>query len=96
MGAAGRDFHDFNVYFRNNPEYEVVAFTATQIPGIGDRTYPPDLSGDRYPIGIPILPEEDLPKIIKEKNVEQVVLHTAICRTKRSCTKASIALGMRR
>jgi len=74
MGAAGRDFHNFNVYFRNNPLYDVVAFTATQIPGIEGRTYPTNLSGPRYPNGIPILPEEDLPKIIKEKNVELVVL----------------------
>ena len=74
MGAAGRDFHNFNVYFRDNPDYEVVAFTATQIPGIEDRTYPPCLSGPKYPEGIKILPEEDLAKIIKEKNVELTVL----------------------
>ena len=54
MGAAGRDFHNFNVFFRNNPDYEVVAFTATQIPDIEGRTYPPELSGSRYPAGIPI------------------------------------------
>jgi predicted GTPase len=74
MGAAGRDFHNFNVYFRNNPEYEVVAFTATQIPGIEGRTYPPDLSGKLYPSGVAILPEDDLAKIIKEKNVDLVIL----------------------
>lgn len=74
MGAAGRDFHNFNVYFRDNPEYEVVAFTATQIPGIAGRTYPPDLSGRQYPDGVPILTEEDLSKIIREKNVDLVVL----------------------
>ncbi len=74
MGAAGRDFHNFNVYFRNNKEYEVVAFTATQIPGIEGRTYPPKLSGRLYPKGIPIRPEADVPKIIKEKDVELVVL----------------------
>ena len=55
MGAAGRDFHDFNVCFRDNPEYEVVAFTAAQIPGIKDRRYPPSLSGSLYPEGIPNL-----------------------------------------
>ena len=49
MGAAGRDFHNFNVFFRGNPEYEVVAFTATQIPDIEGRTYPPELAGSRYP-----------------------------------------------
>jgi predicted GTPase len=74
MGAAGRDFHNFNVFFRDNPDYEVVAFTATQIPGIEGRTYPPCLSGPRYPEGIKILPEEDLAKIIREKNVELTVL----------------------
>lgn len=74
MGAAGRDFHNFNVYFRHNTDYEVVAFTATQIPGIDDRTYPTDLSGPQYPNGVPILPEDDLPKIIKEKKVDLVVL----------------------
>ncbi|MEJ2266296.1 MAG: GTPase, partial [Anaerolineales bacterium] len=57
MGAAGRDFHNFNVYFRENGDYEVVAFTATQIPNIEGRTYPPELSGSRYPEGIPIYPE---------------------------------------
>ena len=74
MGAAGRDFHNFNVYFRNNPDYDVVAFTATQIPGISGRPYPPALSGPCYPTGIPILAEEDLPKIIKDSDVELVVL----------------------
>ena len=74
MGAAGRDFHNFNVYFRNNADYEVVAFTATQIPGIEGRTYPPSLSGARYPNGIKILPEADLERIIREKDVELTVL----------------------
>lgn len=74
MGAAGRDFHNFNVYFRNNPDYEVVAFTATQIPGIEGRTYPTDLSGKMYPNGIPIFPEDDLSKLIKEKNIDLVIL----------------------
>jgi len=74
MGAAGRDFHNFNIYFRDNAQYDVVAFTATQIPGIEGRTYPPRLSGPRYPNGIPILPEEDLPRIIREKVVDLVVL----------------------
>ncbi|HSF79953.1 MAG TPA: cyclic 2,3-diphosphoglycerate synthase [Anaerolineales bacterium] len=73
MGAAGRDFHNFNVYFRDNPDYEVVAFTATQIPDIEGRTYPPELAGARYPAGIPIKAEVDLLKIIKEKQIDQVV-----------------------
>lgn len=74
MGAAGRDFHNFNVYFRNNENYEVVAFTAEQIPGIGDRIYPPELSGPLYPKGIKIHPEEKLPELIKEFDVEQCIL----------------------
>ena len=74
MGAAGRDFHNFNVFFRKRPEYEVVAFTAAQIPGIEQRTYPPVLAGSLYPKGIPIMPEEQLPTLIREKDVELVVL----------------------
>jgi predicted GTPase len=73
MGAAGRDFHNFNVYFRDNPDYEVVAFTATQIPDIEGRTYPAELAGSRYPSGIPIHPESDLVQLIHEKEVDQVV-----------------------
>jgi len=60
MGAAGRDFHNFNVYFRGNDAYEVVAFTATQIPGIEGRRYPTELAGSNYPNGIPIYSEEEL------------------------------------
>ena len=60
MGAAGRDFHVFNCCYRDNPDVDVVAFTATQIPNIEDRRYPPGLAGNRYPSGIPILPEEEL------------------------------------
>jgi len=73
MGAAGRDFHNFNTFFKDNPEYEVVAFTATQIPNIHGRIYPSVLAGKMYPDGIEILPEEDLSKIIKEKDVDLVV-----------------------
>ena len=73
MGAAGRDFHNFNVYFRNNRRYEVVAFTATQIPGIQCRVYPPELAGTDYPSGIPIYSEEELSQLIKELDVDQVV-----------------------
>ncbi|MFQ6060268.1 MAG: cyclic 2,3-diphosphoglycerate synthase [Thermoplasmata archaeon] len=73
MGAAGRDFHNFNTLFRNNKKYEVVAFTATQIPGIAERNYPPELSGDLYPKGIPIHPEEELEELIREHNVDEVV-----------------------
>jgi len=73
MGAAGRDFHNFNVYFRNNKKYEVVAFTATQIPGIEKRVYPPELAGPNYPDGVPIYSEERLPELIREHDVDQVV-----------------------
>jgi predicted GTPase len=73
LGAAGRDFHNFNVYFRDNPEYHVVAFTATQIPNIADRRYPPELAGSRYPAGIPILPEEDLEQVIAQQRADVVV-----------------------
>ncbi|MGE5575736.1 MAG: cyclic 2,3-diphosphoglycerate synthase [Syntrophothermus sp.] len=73
MGAAGRDFHNFNVYFRNNPNYEVVAFTATQIPDIEGRQYPAALAGEGYPKGIPIYSEEEMPRLIKELKVGQVV-----------------------
>jgi predicted GTPase len=93
MGAAGRDFHNFNVYFRNNPEYEVVAFTATQIPGIEGRTYPPSLSGPKYPSGIPILPESELQKIIKEKNVKLAILAYSDLHYEDVMHKASIVLA---
>ncbi len=73
MGAAGRDFHNFNVFFRDNPEYEVVCFTAEQIPGIEERKYPPELAGKLYPDGIPIYPESELPELIKKYNVDLVV-----------------------
>jgi predicted GTPase len=73
MGAAGRDFHNFNVFFRDNPGYEVVAFTATQIPNIEGRVYPPELSGSQYPEGIPIYPESDLLRLIAEKQVDLVI-----------------------
>jgi predicted GTPase len=73
-GAGGRDFHNFLTYFRDNPEYEVVAFTAAQIPGIERRRFPPELAGPRYPLGIPIYPESELPRLIKEFRVDEVVL----------------------
>ena len=73
MGAAGRDFHNFNVHFRDNDSYEVVAFTATQIPGIETRNYPPELAGKKYPQGIPIYPEEKLSELIEKFGVDDVV-----------------------
>jgi predicted GTPase len=72
MGAAGRDFHNFNVYFRNNPRYHVVAFTMAQIPGIGGRVYPPELSGTLYPEGIPVYPESELVALIRKYSVDLV------------------------
>ncbi|HYT55748.1 MAG TPA: cyclic 2,3-diphosphoglycerate synthase [Verrucomicrobiae bacterium] len=74
LGAAGRDFHTFNVCFRNDPNFEIVAYTAAQIPGIDSRRYPPSLSGPLYPQGIPIYPQEDLEKLVREQHVQQVIL----------------------
>lgn len=73
MGAAGRDFHNFNTFFRNNEAYEVVAFTATQIPNIDERKYPAELAGELYPNGISIYPESELAELIQKHNVDEVV-----------------------
>ncbi len=73
LGAAGRDFHNFNLRFRDNPDYQVVAFTAAQIPNIAGRTYPPELAGKLYPHGIPILPEEQLQSVIQQERIDLVV-----------------------
>lgn len=73
MGAAGRDFHNFNTFYRDNDEYEVVAFTATQIPNIEGRKYPAALAGELYPEGIPIYPESELEKLIRDEKIDQVV-----------------------
>ncbi len=73
MGAAGRDFHNFNVFFRDNPDYQVVAFTATQIPNIEGRRYPAELAGSLYPEGIPIYPESELRELITTMDVDQVI-----------------------
>lgn len=73
LGAAGRDFHNFNVVFRHNPEYQVVAFTATQIPDIANKTYPTALAGKEYPKGIPIVEEDQMERIIREQEVDVVV-----------------------
>ncbi|MFC2036792.1 cyclic 2,3-diphosphoglycerate synthase [Chloroflexota bacterium] len=73
MGAAGRDFHNFNTFFRNNDRYEVLAFTATQIPNIEGRVYPPELAGPLYLKGIPIFPEEELVDLIRQHDIHQVV-----------------------
>ena len=73
MGAAGRDFHNFNVCFRDNPAYDVLAFTATQIPNIEGRMYPAALAGSLYPNGIPIFPEADLARLVKAHSVNQII-----------------------
>ena len=93
MGAAGRDFHNFNVHFRDNDEYEVVAFTATQIPGIEKREYPPELAGSNYPQGIPIHPEEKLPELIREYEVDEVVFAYSDISHEHVMHKASTALA---
>ena len=74
MGAAGRDFHNFNVHFRDNADYEVVAFTAAQIPNIDGRRYPPELAGDRYPNGIPIESENDVERLIRDEGIDVALL----------------------
>jgi predicted GTPase len=93
MGAAGRDFHNFNVFFRNNDAYEVVAFTATQIPGIECRNYPPELAGPKYPKGIPIYPEEELPKLIHDHDVDEVIFAYSDVSNEYVMHKASMALA---
>ena len=74
LGAGGRDFHNFNMVYRENAGVEVVAMTATQIPGIEQRSYPPSLAGPLYPQGIPIVPEEELPRLVAEQSIDEVVL----------------------
>ncbi len=93
MGAAGRDFHNFNVFFRDNKDYEVVAFTAAQIPGIAGRTYPKELTGSLYEKGIPIYPEEELTKLIKQHDIEQVVLAYSDLSHETVMQKASLVLA---
>lgn len=73
LGAGGRDFHNFNVHFRSRPETEVVAFTATQIPGIENRRYPSELAGPLYPDGIPIVPEDNLPQLVRDHKVHEAI-----------------------
>src|SRR5689334_16373570 len=73
LGAAGRDFHNFNVVFRNNADFRVIAFTATQIPDIANRRYPAELAGSLYPAGIPILEESNLEKLVAGHEIDAVV-----------------------
>jgi len=93
LGAGGRDFHNFNTTFRNQPSYEVVAFTATQIPYIADRTYPPELAGTHYPQGIPIHPEEELPRLLSELKVDQVIFAYSDVSHQELMEKASLVLS---
>ncbi|ACK41556.1 MULTISPECIES: cyclic 2,3-diphosphoglycerate synthase [Dictyoglomus] len=94
MGAGGRDFHNFNVIFKDNPQYKVVAFTATQIPGIENRIYPKDLAGDLYPDGIPIFPEEELPELIKRYEVDEVVFSYSDVSYNYVMQRASLVLSL--
>ena len=93
MGAGGRDFHNFNVAFRDDASTEVVAFTATQIPGIDERVYPASLAGPRYPDGIPIRPEEILPELIHQLDVNEVILSYSDLKHETVMHKASIVLA---
>ena len=93
MGAAGRDFHNFNTFFRDNENYEVLAFTATQIPDIHGRKYPPALSGRLYPEGIPIYDEEDLEALIKENGVDEVIFAYSDASHEYVMNRASLVLA---
>lgn len=93
MGAAGRDFHNFNVFFRKNEVYEVAAFTAAQIPGIAGRSYPKELAGSLYDRDIPIYPEEQLENLIREKKIDQVVLAYSDLSNETVMQKASLVLA---
>jgi predicted GTPase len=93
MGAGGRDFHDFNVVFRDDPDVEVVAFTAAQVPGIDERRYPASLAGPRYPVGIPIRPEAELAALVEGEWADEVVLAYSDLSHEDVMHKASIALA---
>jgi predicted GTPase len=93
IGAGGRDFHDFNTVFRDDPASTVVAFTAAQIPGTADRLYPPVLAGPRYPRGIPIVGEERLPELIRTRRMDEVVLSYSDLSHSEVMHKASLVLA---
>jgi predicted GTPase len=93
VGAGGRDFHNFNVAFRNDPDVDVVAFTATQIPGIDERRYPRTLAGELYPVGIPVFPEDRLAELIREFDVDEVVFAYSDVSHETVMHKASIAVA---
>lgn len=92
MGAAGRDFHNFNTFYRDNPNYEVVAFTAAQLPNISGRKYPKELTGKLYPDGVPIYPEEKLPELIKTHDIDEVVFSYSDVSHEYVMHKASLVL----
>lgn len=94
LGAAGRDFHNFNTYFRDNERYDVVAFTATQIPDIEGRKYPPELAGSLYPKGIPIFDEKNLSRLIKEHTIDQVIMSYSDISHVDVMQKASLVLAI--
>ncbi|MEE8542103.1 MAG: GTPase, partial [Desulfobacterales bacterium] len=93
MGAAGRDFHNFNVYFKNNSRYQVIAFTAAQIPDIEGRRYPPELAGSLYPQGIPIYPEEELSELIGQHKIDLVAFSYSDVPHEAVMHKASLAMA---
>ena len=93
LGAGGRDFHNFNTYFKKHSSYRVIAFTATQIPFISDRTYPTELAGSRYSKGIPIYPEEELPRLLSEVPVDQVIFSYSDVSHEALMDKASLVLS---
>jgi predicted GTPase len=94
MGAAGRDFHNFNTIYRGNAKYEVVAFTATQIPNIAGRKYPAKLAGSRYPKGIPIYTESELPRLIEKFRVDEVVFSYSDVSFSYVMEKASMVMAL--
>lgn len=93
VGAAGRDFHNFNVYFRGNPRYKVIAFTAAQIPNIHGRTYPPELAGELYPDGIPIYREEEMARLIREFRIDLVAFSYSDVSYAEVMHKSSVAMA---
>jgi predicted GTPase len=93
VGAAGRDFHNFNVYFRGNPRYRVIAFTAAQIPNIEGRTYPPELAGELYPEGVPIYPESDMAELIRKHRIDLVAFSYSDVTYQHVMHKAAIAMA---
>ncbi|MBW1958468.1 MAG: GTPase [Deltaproteobacteria bacterium] len=93
MGAAGRDFHNFNIYFKNNHRYKVIAFTAAQIPDIENRQYPPQLSGELYPNGIPVYPENELADLVRQHKVDLVAFSYSDISHVELMHRASVAMA---